>query len=71
MSHYSKDFPKPVIAALARQGIRIIGACAIPDSKAEMPWANASRGYQLDDNGTHRIRSYAEVKALADPQPVN
>lgn len=65
MSHFAKDFPKTVRLALAKKGITIVGACPIPDMTSDMPWANASRGYELNDNGTHRIRSYEQVKEMA------
>lgn len=61
----AKDFSKAQRAALARQGIAIIGAAAIPDMSSSLPYANASRGYCLDDNGTHRVRSYQDVVDLA------
>lgn len=65
MSHFAKDFSKGVRAALAHKGVRIIGAQPIPDMSSEMPWANAERGYKLDDNGCGIVRSYREVLALA------
>lgn len=64
-SHFALDFAPGVRKALLRRGIEIIGAVAVPDMSHQMPYANASRGYQLDDNGTHRIRSRVEVIALA------
>jgi len=60
-----RDFSAKTIRALAKAGIQIIGICAIPDMSHPMPYANASRGYQLADNGTMRIRTHAEVRALA------
>lgn len=64
-SHFAKDFSKAQRAALARKGIAIIGATVIPDMTSALPFASGERGYQLNDNGTHRVRSYAEVVALA------
>lgn len=60
-----QDFSKKTLAALARKGIRLIGLTVIPDMTSEMPFANGSRGYQLDDNGCHRIRTYREVLEMA------
>ena len=60
----SRDFTSKTVRALAKKGIRIIGICAIPDMSHPMPYANASRGYNLDDNGTHKIRSHKEVAAI-------
>lgn len=65
MSNAAKDFAPAVRRALAVKGIRIMHTVALPNNSSSMPWANADRGYALDDNGTQRIRSYAEVRALA------
>lgn len=59
------DFSKKTIAALARKGIRLIGLQAIPDMSFPMPFANASRGYIIDDNGTCRLLTFNEVLELA------
>lgn len=59
------DFSKKTIAALARKGIRLIGLTVIPNMASDMPYASGSRGYCLNDNGCHRIRTYTEVIALA------
>jgi hypothetical protein len=58
------DFSKKTLAALARKGIRLVGLTVIP-GQGDMPFANGSRGYKLDDNGCLRIRSFAEVMELA------
>lgn len=60
------DFDRKTLRKLAAKGIKLIGIQAIPDMASEMPWANASRGYTLDDNGTCRVRSFVEVLKLAD-----
>ena len=60
-----KDFSKKTLAALARKGISLVGLTVIPDMSSDMPFANGSRGYQLNDNGCHRIRSFSEVLELA------
>lgn len=59
------DFSKKTIKALAKKGIRLIGLTVIPNMASEMPYANGDRGYCLDDNGCHRIRTFNEVLALA------
>ena len=59
MSHFSKDFSKSVVKSLAKKGIRIVGAQSIPDSS--LSFANARRGYVVDDNGTGRVMSYDAV----------
>ena len=59
------DFSKKTIAALARKGIRLIGLQAIPDMSSPMPFANATRGYIIDDNGTGRVLTFNEILELA------
>lgn len=61
----ARDFGRKAVRALARKGIRFVGMTAIPGD-GPMPWANASRGYCLDDNGTGRVRSYSDVRALIE-----
>lgn len=59
------DFSAKTIRALSRKGIRLIGLQAIPDMSSAMPYANASRGYLMDDNGCGRVWTFAEVLAAA------
>lgn len=59
------DFAATTRAALARKGIRVIRPTAIPAVNSDMPWANADRGYAVDDNGTHRIWTFAQVREAA------
>ena len=59
------DFSKKTLSALARKGIALVGLTVIPDMSSDMPFANGSRGYQLNDNGCHRIRTFTEVLELA------
>lgn len=60
----AKDFSLKTRRALSKRGITIIGATTIPGS-GSLPFAQGSRGYRLDNNGEHQIRSYSEVEALA------
>jgi hypothetical protein len=57
----ARDFGRKAIAALARKGIRIIGIQALPDMSSSMPFANANRGYTIDDNGCGRVWTYQQV----------
>jgi len=59
------DFSKKTIAALARKGISLIGLTVIPDMASAMPFANGERGYCLNENGCHRIRTFKEVLEMA------
>jgi hypothetical protein len=60
----AKDFSLKTRRALLKRGIVVTGATVIPGSGA-LPFANGSRGYCLNNNGQHQIRTYSEVEALA------
>lgn len=60
-----RDFNCQTIRALAHRGVTIVSLQMIPDMTSSMPWANADRGYVVDDNGTGRVLTHAEVRALA------
>jgi hypothetical protein len=60
-----RDFSPSTRRALARKGIAVLSPVAIPDMASAMPWANADRGYAVDDNGMHRILSFAQVLEAA------
>jgi len=63
-SHFSsRDFSRKINSALGKKGIRIIGCQAVPDETGS--FASGLVAYALDDNGTHRLRTYREVEALA------
>lgn len=55
-----KDFSKTTLRSLARRGMSIIGTVAIPGD-GDMPWANADRGYIVNDNGCSRILRHWEI----------
>lgn len=59
------DFSKKTIRSLARRGITLIGLQAIPDMASAMPWANAERGYVVNDNGTCRVLGFRDMLDLA------
>ncbi len=60
------DFSKRTLNALARKGIKLIGLQAIPDMTSPMPYANATRGYLVDDNGCGRCWTHAQVLSAAN-----
>lgn len=64
--HFDKDFRPATIKKLREKGITIIGLQAIPDMSSEMPWANASTGYILNDNGTSKVRTFSQVLMMAE-----
>lgn len=62
--HWSaEDFSRKVRSALLRKGIAIIGKRAIPDGSGS--YLGGEVAYEVNDNDTHRMRTYAEVCALA------
>lgn len=64
MTYAAKDFSKATIKALAKKGIRIIGAQACAAFDGDKFFTGVA--YKLDDNGTHRIRRFNEVLAIAE-----
>lgn len=59
----SNDFPRTIVSALKNKGITFIGTAWLPSTDGS--YANGCRGYILNDNGTQRLRTYFDVKALA------
>lgn len=59
------DFSRKTLAALARKGISLIGLQAIPDMASAMPFANAARGYRVNDNGCGRVWTFSQVLEAA------
>lgn len=60
-----RDFSAATLRQLARKGIRLIGLQALPDMSSAMPYANAARGYVVDDNGCGRVWTFAQVREAA------
>lgn len=60
----ARDFSAKVRRALSNRGITIRGATTIPGS-GDMPFANGMRGYCLDNNGQHQVRTFAQVEEMA------
>ena len=63
MSHPLCRFNRSTVKALNARGIRVLGATWVPG--ADGTYANGETAYNLDDNGTGRVRSFLEVLALA------
>lgn len=60
----SKHFSAKTLKALSRQGIYLLGLTTIPGDGG-MPYANGSTGYNVNDNGTHRVLTFSQVLKLA------
>lgn len=59
------DFSAATIRRLEGRGVRVLGVQALPDLSSPLPWANAERGYIVDDNDCGRVLTHAEVMSLA------
>ena len=61
---HTKDFSKATIGSLKTKGITIIGSTMIPDANGS--FLESKVVYNLNDRGTHIVRSHDEVVALAN-----
>jgi len=61
MSHFSAA----TLRRLAKRGISLVGLQAIPDMASAMPWANASTGFLVNDNGCGRVWTFTQVLEAA------
>lgn len=59
-----RDFSAKTLRALCAKGIELVGVQALPGS-GDMPWANAERGFVVDDNGCARVWTFAQVLGAA------
>lgn len=59
-----KDFSHKTLSSLRKQGITLIGLTVIP-GEGDLPFANGERGYCVNDNGTHRVWTFAQVLKAA------
>lgn len=60
-----RDFSAKTLRNLARKGIILTGLTTIPDMSSDMPFANGSRAYVVNDNGCHRILTFAQMQEAA------
>lgn len=60
-----RDFSPATLRALASKGIFLVGLQALPDMTSAMPFANADRGYVVNDNGCGRVLTFAQVLEAA------
>lgn len=60
----AKNFSKNTLAKLAKLGIAVTGSMAVAGFEGD--WAFTGVAFTLDDNGTGRVRSHAEVLAIAE-----
>jgi hypothetical protein len=58
-----RHFSSTTLRALARKGVRVLSPTASPDASGS--FINSSTVYSVDDNGTGRIWSFAQVLEAA------
>jgi hypothetical protein len=56
-----RDFSAKTLRALAKRGLEVVSVQAMPGA-GDMPWANAERGYLLNDG---RLVTFAQVLEAA------
>ena len=59
-----RDFSAKTLRALCGKGIELVGTQLLPDAGA-MPWANAERGFVVNDNGCGKVWTFAQVLGAA------
>ncbi len=59
------DFNRKTLKALAAKGISIIGITVVPDFSKELPYAWAERVYEVNDNGTGKVWTFAQVSSAS------
>jgi hypothetical protein len=59
----ARHFDPATLAGLRAAGIRIIGTTMVPGPDGS--FADGETVYKIDDNGTHRVRTHRELRALA------
>jgi hypothetical protein len=60
-----RDFSATTNRLLGRRGVRVTGLTTLPNMASDMPYANGERGYIVNDNGTQRIWTFAQVVEAA------
>lgn len=60
----SNDFSKKVIKALKQKGIEIYAKTWLPDEKGD--FTRGETGYKVNDNGVSKIKTYGEIRKLAE-----
>lgn len=59
-----RDFSSTTLRTLQRRGIKIVSVQMLPGSGA-MPWANAERGYLVNQGGSGKVMTFAQVLEAA------
>lgn len=59
-----RDFSAKTLRALCAKGIELVGVQMLPGA-GDMPWANADRGFVVNDNGRSKVWTFAQVLGAA------
>ncbi len=59
-----RDFSAKTLRALCAKGVELVSVQALPGSGG-MAWANAERGYVVNDGGCGRVLSFSQVLEAA------
>jgi len=59
-----RDFSAKTLRALCAKGIELVGTQMLPGA-GDMPWANAERGFVVNDNGCGKVWTFAQVLGAA------
>jgi hypothetical protein len=59
-----RDFSAKTLRALRAKGVELIGVQMLPGA-GDMPWANAERGFVVNDNGCCKVLTFAQVLGAA------
>ena len=61
-----RNFGKRTVNSLAKRGITFIGMTVIPDMNSSMPLANGETGYEINDNGVAKLKTFLEIIKIAE-----
>jgi hypothetical protein len=61
----ARHFGAAIVRKLARKGITVTGLMTIPGN-GPMPYPNGSTGYTVNDNGTGKVWTFADVLKAAE-----
>jgi hypothetical protein len=59
-----RDFSAKTLRALTQRGLEVVDVQMLPDT-GDLPWANAERGYLVNDHGTGRVWTFQRVLSAA------
>lgn len=59
-----RDFSAKTLRTLSARGIEVVGVQMLPGAGA-MPWANAERGFVVNDSGRGKVWTFAQVLGAA------